>query len=136
MRLCQRVALRSRSLAEDVRVRVAVPAHHSDTLMNAPPVPPDDEEFMELLREASVVSDSGDYFHPNTMVSFVYEGIDNSGIVRRATVYYDRLIAEGSPLVKRTTVPDVTHGGPTGLYNVPAGASQVRDILLSACRVW
>lgn len=95
-----------------------------------------DEDFLERLRAASVASGSGDYFYPTTMVSFVFEGIDNTGAVASGTIYHDMLKSEGSPMVQRTVVPDVRHSGPNGLYSVEAGANQVLDSLFAACQVW
>ena len=50
------------------------------------------------------------------------------------TIYHDLLLERGSPLVRKTVVPDVSHSGPKGLYNSRSGADKVRDILLEACR--
>ena len=95
-----------------------------------------DESFLEKFRAASVASGDGDYVYPNTMVWFVFEGIDDTRAVAQGMLYHDLIISEGSPHVRRTVVPDVSHFGDTGLYETQAGANQVRDDLLSACRVW
>ena len=90
--------------------------------------------FREKLREASVASGEGDYVHPRTLVSFVFEGIDDSHAVAMGTVYYDLLLDRGSPLVRKTVVPDVSHAGPKGLLASRIGADKVRTILLDECR--
>jgi hypothetical protein len=68
------------------------------------------------------------------MVWFVFEGIDDTHAVAMGTSYYDLLVKMGSPLVRKTVVPDVNHAGPNGLYNSPKGIENIRDILLSECR--
>jgi hypothetical protein len=94
----------------------------------------DEPAFREKLRQASVASGDGDYVHPRTMVSFVFEGIDDSHAVAMATTYHDLLIEKKSPFVQKTVIPDVSHSGPTGLYANRGGADKVRDILLETCR--
>jgi hypothetical protein len=47
---------------------------------------------------------------------------------------YDLLIKKGSPLIRKTVVPDVNHAGPSGLYASANGVRTVRDILLGECR--
>ena len=90
--------------------------------------------FREKFRKASVASGEGDYVYPRTMVWFVFEGIDDTHAVAMGTTYYDLLMKMGSPLVRRTVIPDVSHAGPNGLYNLPNGVEKVRDILLNECR--
>ena len=94
----------------------------------------DEPAFREKLRQASVASGDGDYQYPRTMVWFVFEGIDDTHAVAMGTTYHDLLLERKSPLVQKTTIPDVSHSGPRGLYNSRSGADKVRDILLEACR--
>ncbi len=92
---------------------------------------------MESLRLNSVASGEGDYVHPNTMIAFVFEGIDNTNAVAQGTLYYELLVREGSPRVQKSVVPGVRHfsGMGTGLYDT-AGAEHIADTLMAACRVW
>ena len=95
-----------------------------------------DSSHAERFRSASVASGEGDYVYPNTMVAFVFEGIDNTNAVAQGTFYYDLLVREGSPHVQRSVVPDVTHGGMgMGLYDA-VGAEHISNTLMSACRIW
>ena len=94
----------------------------------------DEPAFREKLRQASVASGDGDYQYPRTMVWFVFEGIDDTHAVAMGTTYHDLLLERKSPLVKKTTIPDVSHSGPKGLYNSRSGTDKMRDILLEACR--
>jgi hypothetical protein len=89
-----------------------------------------DTSFREKLRAASVASGDGDYVYPQTMVGFVFEGIESEAAVLGMT-YYDLLIKSGSPLVNKTVVPDVDHGG---LVRSHSGAETIRDVLLNECR--
>ena len=93
-----------------------------------------DASFREKFRRASVDSGDGDYVYPRTMVWFVFEGIDDTRAVAMGTTYFDLLMKAGSPLVRKTTVPDVSHAGPKGLYGSSTGTLAVRDILLNECR--
>lgn len=68
------------------------------------------------------------------MVWFVFEGIDDTHAVAMGMTYYDLLVKMGSPLVRKTVIPDVNHAGPNGLYNSRNGIDNVRDILLNECR--
>ena len=90
--------------------------------------------FGEKLRQASIASGEGDYVHPKTMVWFVFEGIDDSHAVAMGTIYHDMLLERGSPFVRKTVVPDVSHSGPKGLLGSRNGTDKVRDILLAECR--
>jgi hypothetical protein len=89
-----------------------------------------DTSFREKLRAASVASGDGDYIYPQTMVWFVFEGIDSEAAAL-GTTYYDLLIKSGSPLVNKTVVPGVDHGG---LVRSRSGAETIRDVLLNECR--
>jgi len=93
-----------------------------------------DASFREMFRRASVDSGDGDYVYPRTLVWFVFEGIDDTHAVAMGTTYFDLLMKMGSPLVRKTIVPDVSHAGPKGLYASSTGTLAVRDILLSECR--
>jgi hypothetical protein len=93
-----------------------------------------DASFREKFRQASVASGDGDYVYARTMVWFVLEGIDDTHAAAMGTTYHDLLIKMGSPLVRKTVVPDVKHAGPGGLYESPDGVRTVRDILLAECR--
>lgn len=93
-----------------------------------------EKSFGEKLRQASIASGDGDYVYPNTMVWFVFEGIDDTRAAAMGRMYFDLLIKMGSPLVRQTTVPNVSHFGPKGLYQSSAGRETVRDILLKECR--
>jgi hypothetical protein len=93
-----------------------------------------DASFREKFRQASVASTDGDYSYPRTMVWFVFEGIDDTHAVAMGMTYYDLLIKMGSPLIRKTVVPDVNHAGPSGLYASANGVRTVRDILLGECR--
>jgi hypothetical protein len=90
--------------------------------------------FREKFRQASVASGDGDYVHPGTMVSFVFEGVDDMHAAAMGAAYHDLLVQRGSPHVRKTTIPDVTHAGPKGLYASRNGADKVRDILIGECR--
>ena len=90
-----------------------------------------DLSFREKLRQASVASGEGDYIYPRTMVWFVFEGIAGAEVAL-GTAYYDLLVKAGSPLVGKTVVPDVDHGG---LIRSRNGAEKIRDILLNECRL-
>jgi len=90
--------------------------------------------FREKFRQASVASGDGDYVHPGTMVWFVLEGIDDTHAAAMGTVHHDLLVQRGSPQVRKTIVPDVTHAGPKGLYGSRDGADKIRDILINECR--
>ena len=46
-----------------------------------------DSSHAERFRSASVASGEGDYVYPNTMVAFVFEGIDNTNAVAQGTFY-------------------------------------------------
>lgn len=94
----------------------------------------DEVSFREKLRQASVASGDGDYVYPRTMVWFVFEGTDDSHAVAMGTIYHDLLLERGSPLVRKTVIPDVTHSGPTGLYNNRGAVDKVREALIEACR--
>ena len=94
-----------------------------------------DATFTERFRLASVASGGGDYVHPQTLVWFAFEGIaDDSGAVAQGELYHDLLVSEGSPLIRKDTVPGVTHAGATGLYNSREGTNLIRDILINECR--
>ena len=93
-----------------------------------------DASYSARFRLSSVASGEGDYMHPRTMVWFVFEGIDDRYAVAKGRTYYDLLVKEGSPLVEETTIPDVAHGGPNGLYNSQEGVAAIRDILINECR--
>lgn len=95
-----------------------------------------DQSFLPALREASVASGLGDYVHPHTMVSFVFEGIDDTRAVAQGMQYVHELQNAGSPMVKVAVVPGVTHAFQTGMYAAESGARQVTDALLDACRIW
>jgi hypothetical protein len=90
-----------------------------------------DLSFREKLRQASVASGEGDYIYPRTMVWFVFEGIAGAEVAL-GTAYYDLLVKAGSPLIGKTVVPDVDHGG---LIRSRSGAEKIRDILLNECRL-
>ena len=90
-----------------------------------------DTSFREKLRAASVASGDGDYVYPQTMVWFVFEGMDSVSAAALGTTYYDLLIKSGSPLVNKTVVPGVDHGG---LVRSRSGAEAIRDVLLNECR--
>ena len=110
---------------------------HDFNPFQAPAVGPcarGDSSFREKFRQASVASGDADYVYPRTMVWFVFEGIDDTHAVAMGTTYYDLLVKMGSPLVRKTVVPDVNHAGPNGLYNSPKGIESIRDILLNECR--
>lgn len=94
-----------------------------------------DVSFREKLRQASVASGEGKYVYPKTMVWFVFEGTDDTHAAAMGTTYFDLLVKEGSPLVRRTVIPGVTHAGPTGLYSSAKGVEIIREILLSECRI-
>jgi hypothetical protein len=91
--------------------------------------------FREKLRQASVASGDGDYVYPGTMVWFVFEGIDDTHAAAMGAAYHDLLVERGSPHVRKTTIPDVTHAGPKGLYGNRNGADKVREILMDECRL-
>ena len=104
---------------------------------NAPGVGPcarGEASFREKFRQASVASGDGDYVHPGTMVWFVFEGVDDTHAAAMGAAYHELLVQRGSPHVRKTTIPDVTHAGPKGLYGSRNGADIVRDILISECR--
>jgi hypothetical protein len=90
--------------------------------------------FREKFRQASVASGDGDYVHPATMVWFVFEGVDDTHAAAMGATYHDLLVERGSPHVRKTTIPDVTHAGPKGLHGSRHGADQIRDILIGECR--
>jgi hypothetical protein len=90
--------------------------------------------FTEKFRQASVASGEGDYVHPGTMVWFVFEGVDDTHAAAMGAAYHALLVQRGSPHVRKTTIPDVTHAGPKGLYGSRIGADKVRDILINECR--
>lgn len=89
-----------------------------------------DASFFDELRDASVASGEGDYYYPHTMVWFVFEGIDDLHAVAQGMTYFDMLMSQGSPVVRKDVVPYVTHGG---LYESPAGLNLIKDILLKEC---
>jgi hypothetical protein len=68
------------------------------------------------------------------VVWFVFESVDDTHTVAMGTTYHDLLVERGSPLVRKTTIPNVTHTGPQGLYSSRNGADRVRDILINKCR--
>jgi len=89
-----------------------------------------DLSFREKFRLASIASGEGDYVYPRTMVWFVFEGIGDAPVALGAT-YYELLVKSGSPLVGKTFVPGVDHGG---LIRSREGAEKIRDVLLKECR--
>ena len=50
--------------------------------------------------------------------------------VAQGMTYFDMLMSQGSPVVRKDVVPNVTHGG---LYESPAGLDLIKDILLKEC---
>ena len=95
-----------------------------------------DQSFMGKFIQASVVSEFGNYECPNTLVSFVFKGVDDYQGVLQGAFYRDALISEGSPLVRTVTVPNVSHAGPGGIYASEVGSRQVQNSLFEACQVW
>lgn len=95
-----------------------------------------DQSFLPALRDASVASGLGDYVYPHTMVSFVFEGIDDTRAVAQGMQYVHELRNAESPMVKVAVVPGVTHAFQNGLYATASGVRQVTDALMEACRVW
>ena len=94
-----------------------------------------DEQFFADLRDASIASNQGDYFYPDTMIYFVFEGIDDTKAVAQGELFVEALKSSGSPMLKTSTVPGVSHYGPNGLLNTETGIEQVRNSLREACRI-
>jgi hypothetical protein len=86
--------------------------------------------FRQRFQEASVAFGNNDYVYPNTMVWFLFGELDESNAVEQGLTYYDRLVQEGTPLVRKDVVPGTPHAVPS----TPQGANRVRDIMLSECR--
>ena len=86
--------------------------------------------FSEKFRQASIASGVRDYFHPATMVWFVWKG----STIRTRRRWDDLPQQRGSPHVRRTTIPGVTHAGPQGLYASRNAADKIRDIIIDECR--
>jgi hypothetical protein len=89
-----------------------------------------DVSFREKFRQASVASGEGDYVYPQTMVWFVFEGVEDSALLS-GTTYYDLLVRAGSPFVGKTVVPGVNEGQ---LIRSREGTDKIRDVLLNECR--
>ncbi len=67
-----------------------------------------DPAFISRWLEESVSTGGNDYYHPDTRVHFIF----GDGDLRQQAVggdYYNRLLAEGSPLVTWEIVPDTGH---------------------------
>ena len=88
-----------------------------------------DASFRERLREGSV-SLGGDYFYPKTLVWFLFGEEDSPRTIQQGKTYYDRLVAEGSPLVGMEILPETPHG----VHRSQEGADRIRDVLLNECR--
>lgn len=90
------------------------------------------EAARPLLEAASLAFGSDrDYVYPRTMVWFVNGENDLSNAVPQGLSFYERLLAEGSPLVRRSIAPGTPHATPS----TRAGAEMIRDILLAECRL-
>lgn len=64
------------------------------------------------------------------MVWFLFGENDRSNAVPQGQIYYERLITEGSPLVRMEIVPNTPHAVPS----TREGAERIRDIMLAECR--
>jgi hypothetical protein len=104
---------------------------NSNNIPATAPCTSGDASFREKFRQASVASGEGDYVYPRTMVWFVFEGIDSSHAAAMGAAYYELLMRAGSPLVGKTVVPGVDHGG---LIRNPTAVEKIREVLLKECR--
>jgi hypothetical protein len=89
-----------------------------------------DYSFLELFKDASISVDDWDYVYPKTMVWFLFGENDIPTWVANGMTYYERLIQEGSPLVRVDTVSNT----PYIVHNTKEGAEKIRDILLTKCK--
>jgi len=89
-----------------------------------------DVSFREKFQQASVSFGAADYFYPRTLVWFLFGEQDDTNATAMGLTYYDRLVSEGSPLVRKDVLPKVTHG----IKDSPEGARKILEILVNECR--
>ncbi len=89
------------------------------------------EAARPLFEAASLAFGDRSFVYPRTMVWFVNGENDVGNAVPQGLTYYERLLAEGSPLVRRSIAPGTPHATPS----TRAGAEMIRDILLAECRL-
>ncbi len=89
-----------------------------------------DVSFRKKFQEASVSFGAADYVYPKTLVWFLFGEEDNTNATAMGLTYYDRLVSEGSPFVRKDVLPKVTHG----IKDSPEGARKILEILVNECR--
>ncbi len=87
--------------------------------------------FGKRFQEASLAYGDWQYNYPRTMVWFLFGEQDRTAGVGQGLFYHQRLLAEGSPLVRLNVVPNTPHNAQSS----PAGANMIRDIMLNECRL-
>lgn len=85
-----------------------------------------DKKCATLLRENSAAF-GGDYRHPNTSVYLLYGGNDTTGALNQGLLYYEQLVAHGSPRIRM----QVVEGAPHGVHLDPKGCEVTKKILLA-----
>lgn len=69
-----------------------------------------DPTMEETWRADSLVDGGNDYTHPDTRVAILIGGLDHTSAPGHATAYYDRLVAEGTPMASYEVIPTAGHG--------------------------
>ena len=96
----------------------------------AGPCATSDPAFEDLMAEASVVAEGGDYRYPRTAVWFLFGTRDRSNAVPQGLVYFQRLARGLTPLLHLEFLPGVPHG----VHKSPRGAERITDVILAECR--
>jgi hypothetical protein len=92
------------------------------------PATRNDSSFRKQFQDASVSFGNWDYVYPETMVWFLFGERDNW--IPQGMTFAERLLQEGSPLVRIDTLPRLGHR----IHSRKEGAEMIRDILLKECR--
>jgi len=90
-----------------------------------------DFSFRKRFQEASITFGNWQYNYPRTMVWLLFGEQDNTSAVGQGLLFHQRLLAEGSPLVRMNVIPNTGHG----TQSSPEGANMIRDIMLNECRL-
>jgi hypothetical protein len=84
-----------------------------------------DESFIPRWDADSIAVGAPDYAHPTTRIHLMVGDQDSPTIINMNEDYYDRLVAAGTPLVKR----DVLQGVPHQVHRALIGAAAIRASL-------
>jgi hypothetical protein len=88
-----------------------------------------DQNYRQQFLDSSVAFGNWRYYFTDTRVSFLFGELDTGKTAAQGKVYYDRLLAAGTPFLSTQTIVGTGHS----ISQTAAGATAIKDTLINTC---